>query len=372
MRGRLSLRARLALLCLGLAALTGGLFAVAMDVLISVRLVQLYSRPPVILDLDSPTPTEDLLAARRAANDDADRVAGELRVQSWTVFGVMVVGAAGLCWFVAGRALRPVRRITATASRLSQDTLDDRIRLAGPRDELWVLAESFDAMLDRLARAFDAQRLFVANASHELRTPLTVIRTASEVALARPDRPAADYRRALETITRAVGRSEGLLDSLLRLARTQHRRGRPDRVDLADLARAALPPDPAWPVTVRADLAPAPVAGDANLLDLLIRNLVGNAVAYNTVDGWIAVRTGVRGDDAVLEVENTGPPVAADEVPDLLRPFRRGGQARTGPGEGSGLGLALVDGITHVHDGRLDLTARPDGGLLVTVTLPGS
>jgi signal transduction histidine kinase len=88
--------------------------------------------------------------------------------------------------------------MTAVASRLSQDTLGERIAFHGPRDEVKSLADSFDAMLARLERAFDAQRLFVANASHELRGPLTVIRTAADLALSRPERPEQDYRRALD------------------------------------------------------------------------------------------------------------------------------------------------------------------------------
>jgi signal transduction histidine kinase len=368
MRTRLGLRARLTLLCLGLSVLCGGIFMVAMNIVVSIELVSLYSRPPIILNLDSSTATADMLAARHTANDEADQAAHEIRLQSLAAFGVLIVVAAGLCWFASGRALRPIRQITATAESLTQETLDKRIAFSGPHDELWTLAASFDHMLGRLARAFDGQQLFVANASHELRGPLTVIRTASEVALAKPARPEADYRRTLATINRAVQRSERMLDSLLRLARTQHQRAGLEPVDLAAIAHNAIRPDPYRRVEFREDLTPATVRGDQNLLDLMMRNLIDNAVKYNIRDGWITVRTRLRGDTAVLDVENTGLPIATAQIPNLLRPFQRGNHARIVPGDGFGLGLAIVDAITHAHNGHLSLTPRTDGGLLVTAT----
>lgn len=372
LRTRLSLRARLALLCLGLFVLCGSVFMVAMNILISVELLDLYSRPPIVLNFDSPTPTADMLAARQTANDEADQIAHEIRLQSMAVFGVLIAATACLCWFAAGRALRPVRQITATAQSLTQETLSRRIAFSGPHDELWLLAASFDHMLDRLAQAFDGQRLFVANASHELRGPLTVIRTASEVALAKPTRPEADYRRTLATINRAVQRSQSMLDSLLRLARIQHQRAGLEPVDLASVAHAAIRPDPSRAVEFREDLAPTMVLGDQNLLGLMMRNLIDNAAKYNVPDGWVMVRTRLRGDIATLDVENTGPPIAAAQIPDLLRPFQRGNHARSTSGDGFGLGLAIVDAIAHAHNGRLSLIPRASGGLLVSVTFGAS
>jgi signal transduction histidine kinase len=339
----------------------------------------LYARPPVVVDINAPTPTEQVLAATRAANDEADRVARELRLQSVVAFGVLLASASGVCWYASGRALRPLREVTATAGKLSQDTLTERIGFDGPRDELWALAHAFDAMVDRLERAFDAQRLFVASASHELRTPLTVIRTASEIALDRSSRSEAEYRRALSTINRAAQRSERLLDSLLRLARTQHQSRGDERVDLAGRVRATMGPDLGHTVAVREDLAPAMVTGDPHLLDLLVRNLVDNAVRYNADPGWVAVRTGTRDGRAFLEVENTGPALEVEQLATLLRPFQRGSQIRsatmeepTRPSErrrrdNFGLGLAIVDAVVHAHGAYLGLVARAGGGLLVTV-----
>jgi HAMP domain-containing protein len=212
-----------------------------------------------------------------------------------------------LCWLVCGRALKPLRRITALAGRLSQDTLGERIAYAGPRDELQTLADSFDAMLDRLTRAFESQRLFVANASHELRAPLTVIRTAADLTLSEPARPESDYRRSMTTVEAAAQRSQRLLDSLLRLARTQHRGGALEPVDLAAATRAALGDHLPGQPRLHTDLDTAHTMADPVLIELLLRNLLDNATRYNQPDGWIRVRTTVCNHTATLDVENTGP-----------------------------------------------------------------
>ncbi|MDQ0369103.1 signal transduction histidine kinase [Catenuloplanes indicus] len=289
-------------------------------------------------------------------------------VQSGVVFAVATATALVLCWFVASRALRPLRTITAAAERLSHETLEDRIVASGPRDELFTLAQTFNTMLDRLHRSFQAQKLFVANASHELRTPLTVIQAAAERALSRPHRDEADYRKALTTVVTAAHRSERLLSGLLTLARVRQQPAVPHRADLAVVVaegvRAATGP------AIRADLAPAPLAADPVLAELLVRNLVENAVRYNVDGGTVWVRTRADGDEVVLEVANTGPEVPADTVPLLRRAFQRGGR-RTGGPDGSGLGLAIVDAIVDAHGGQWAAVPRAGGGLTVTVRLPG-
>ena len=163
--------------------------------------------------------------ARRNAFRDAQReITNEnlhrLLVQSGIALGVMAVVSVGLGWVVAGRMLRPLHTITTTARRLSDVNLHERIGLEGPADELKELADTFDAMLERLDRAFMSQQRFVADASHELRTPLAVIRTEVDVALADPDATAAELRAMGEVVRDATIRSEQLVDGLLTLART--------------------------------------------------------------------------------------------------------------------------------------------------------
>ena len=138
-------------------------------------------------------------------------------------------------WLLAGRALAPLREITATARRVSGENLGERIALSGPADELRELADTFDGMLARLDGAFASQRHFVANASHELRTPLAIMRTEVDVALADPDAGTADLRAMGEAVLETVDRCERLIASLLLLARSQATTGHEERVDVAAL-----------------------------------------------------------------------------------------------------------------------------------------
>ena len=297
------------------------------------------------------------------------------------LLALLLVGAVGvgLSYALAGRVLRPLQDITAAAQRLSVERLDARIDLGGPQDELKQLADTFDAMLARLERAFEAQRRFVADASHELRTPLAVMRTEVDVALADPDADAAELRSAAEVVRDATIRADRLVDSLLLLARSDRLSvdGLPlrERVELPAVADAALSAVAAEAqakgLQVAGELRPAGVLGDRGLLERLAGNLVENAVRHNVDGGWLRVDTGTVGGRARLSVESSGPVVDADEVPLLFEPFRRAGTARTAR-TGAGLGLAIVRAVAQVHGGTATATARPSGGLVVTVDLPRS
>ncbi|WP_205695773.1 HAMP domain-containing sensor histidine kinase [Conexibacter sp. SYSU D00693] len=294
------------------------------------------------------------------------------------VAGQYVVGLLGatllavaLGWALAGRALAPIARITATARRISDERLDARVGLEdGPDDELRELAATLDEMLDRLERSFGAQRRFVANASHELRSPLTVIRTEAEVALADPDATPEELREALGHVVEAADRTEELLEALLVLARSHAASGGREPLDLAAAARAAVAAVPPGQVDVTIDAPPAPAVGDRALVERLAVNLVDNAVRYNRAGGRVTVVTGRDGAWAWLRVTNTGPELSQDDATRLTEPFERLGR-RAGAG-GSGLGLSIVRSVVEAHGGRLAITPRPAplGGLEVEVRLP--
>ncbi len=144
-----------------------------------------------------------------------------LVIEYVAALGVMTMVSVAAGWLLAGRALRPLREITATARRVSGENLGERIALIGPADELKELADTFDGMLERLDGAFASQRHFVANASHELRTPLAIMRTEIDVALADPDASIAELRAMGEAVRDTVDRNERLIESLLLLARSE-------------------------------------------------------------------------------------------------------------------------------------------------------
>jgi signal transduction histidine kinase len=314
-------------------------------------------------------------------------LADALRTFLQTMLGVLALMALlslGLGWLVAGRVLRPLQRITATAKRLSERTLHQRIALQGPDDELKELADTFDGLLTRLDAAFDSQRRFAANASHELRTPLAISRTEVDVALADPDTPTAELRAMAERVRDATGRSERLIEGLLTLARSEQQLRVWEPVDLADAAALALEhtrhqhqyqdQDQAGVAGLRlvTRLRPAPVEGDPALLERMIANLVENAVRHNQPPGWLDVATGVSDGRVFVRVANGGRAIPPDQVESLFEPFRRlhGRVASPSGVRGAGLGLSIVRSVARAHGGDAHARALPGGGLEVTVRLP--
>ena len=312
--------------------------------------------------------------ARQWHHDTLEDARAELLAKgAVAILAVTIVGMAG-AYAVVGRALRPLHRVTATARRLGGETLDQRINYTGADDEVAELADTFDAMLDRLTAAFKAQQRFVANASHELRTPLAVMRTEVDVTLSDPDVDADELRRMGSVVRDASERANALVDALLVLARSQSRTGlRTEPMDLAAGVQGALSAMDndikRTNLTVSSKLAPAPVIGDPNLLDRLAGNLIENAVRYNHLGGRIWIVSGHDGEYARLVVGNTGFEVEQSDVVGLFEPFRRGGRERTGA-RGSGLGLSIVHAVCQAHGGSVGAVALPEGGMEITVALP--
>jgi signal transduction histidine kinase len=305
--------------------------------------------------------------------------AQQLLIGSGIALLVMVVVSVVLGRVVAGRVLRPLRAITAATRRITADNLHERLAVTGPADEVKDLADTVDELLERLEGAFAAQRRFVANASHELRTPLTTMRASVDVAAAKPAAPAATVALA-ERLRAELDRVELLLEGFLTLARAQHA-NRPDPlpVALGPLVAAALDARTA-DITAK-DLAVevgvadgAGALGDPTLLARLVDNVIDNAVRHNHDGGWIRIGAapGAAGSVIALVVETGGPVLDPDQVAGLAEPFRRLGADRTGSPDGSGLGLSIVAAIAAAHGGRLDLRARPGGGLRLAVELPAA
>ncbi|WP_243723092.1 HAMP domain-containing sensor histidine kinase [Actinomadura sp. 7K507] len=291
---------------------------------------------------------------------------------------LLALGGVGIItlvlgWFVADRALSPLQRVTTTARRLSESTLHERIALEGPDDEIKELADTFDAMLERLGHAFDSQRRFVANASHELRTPLAINRTLLEVALGDPE-VSDDLRAVGRTLLATNARHERLIEGLLLLARSERELTTRTPADLAEVARTVLEHSARHEhdndVSVHPELTSGKALGDPVLLEHLVSNLVENAVKHNEEGGELWIRTGMLEGYATVQVENTGPAVPAYEVERLFEPFRRLNADRVESAKGAGLGLSIVRSVVLAHRGAVYAVPRPGGGLIVTVRLP--
>jgi signal transduction histidine kinase len=301
---------------------------------------------------------------------------GALLTRSGLALGLMTLVSIGLGWVMAGRALRPVRTMSARARGITERNLHERLALEGPADELKELGDTFDGLLSRLEGAFESQRRFVANASHELRTPITVQRTLVEVALGDPEAGEGSLRAACERVIAVGEQQERLIESLLTLARSQGGLKSKARLDLTQAVKETLNQVEARDVRIEATLEPAPMMGDPGLIERLVVNLVDNALHYNQADGWIRAATGVRDGRAMLEITNAGPVVRADEVEPLFEPFRRrAGERTANPGRASvrpvlGLGLSIVRAIADAHGAQLTATAGDQGGLRVQLSFP--
>jgi signal transduction histidine kinase len=383
---RLTVRTRL-------TALYGGLFLLAGAALLAITYLLLaqalnttgFSRTVVAavpaMGVAQPTePYADYTLEQEQEVQERIELAAELQVQfrrqtltsllqrgTIALAGVAIAGI-WLGWLMAGRTLRPLQQITATARRVADRNLHERIGLTGPQDELRQLADTFDDMLARLDAAFGSQRRFVANASHELRTPLTINRTLIEVALSHPDAPP-EVRRLGETLLTNNSRHERLIEGLLVLAGSEQHLTTHEPVDLAAvttrLVTAARPEAATAGVTLRVTTKPTLVRGNPVLLERLVQNLLRNAIAYNVPHGEVVITcAGHR-----LTIANPGPVVAAYEIPGLFEPFRRLTD-RIGSTEGSGLGLSIVRSIATAHGGTVTAEPRPGGGLICTVDLP--
>lgn len=351
---------------------------------------ELEEVPGLVIDEETVLLVND--AYERAQSDLRDRaLASQLRI-AIMVAVVSTAVAVGAAWIVAQRMLRPVRDMTSVAKVASANTLDDRIGYDGPDDELKELADTFDAMLDRLERAFEAQRRFGSNAAHELKTPLAVMR--AEIDAARVD-PASTQRELalLDRLDGAATRSEHLVEALLQLALAESGSSRAELVDLAEVAGEAIirlaPQFDARNLTVELDLGEhdlvqtaVDVDCDPALLDVLVSNLIDNAAKYATAGTTVSVVVAGSVDDVRLVVANDGPVLGPDVIAGLTEPFRRAdGRLRTAPrtaadtesgAEGNGLGLSIVAAIAEANGADVELVGPAAGGFEATVRFPAA
>ncbi|MEU4567424.1 HAMP domain-containing sensor histidine kinase [Micromonospora sp. NPDC023956] len=385
---KLTIRARLTLVYGGLFLLAGTVLLAVTYVLVDQRLTRglgfdLRSRDAGRVSLPqsgtklTAEQADTLRGLVRQVQEEARQDAlDSLLTQGGVALAVVTVAAVAFGWLVAGRALQPLNQITGTARRIAGADgagrgLHERIALAGPTDEVKELADTFDLMLERLDRSFDGQRRFVANASHELRTPLAINRSLVELAITRPDAPA-ELRQLGETLLSVNERHERLIDGLLTLADSENALTERTEVDLAEVAGHLTDQTAArTDLVVSRELAPAWTVGDPVLLERLTQNLLENAVRHNVgEDGWLTVTTATTNGRAVLTVRNSGPVVPGYEVESIFLPFRRLSRERAAGNRGFGLGLSIVRAVARAHGGTVHAAPRPDGGLVVTVSLP--
>ena len=296
----------------------------------------------------------------------APRAAGVLAL-------LLLIGLLG-GWLLAGRMLAPLTRITDATRLAATGSLSHRIELEGRQDEFRELADAFDGMLAQLEAHVAEQRRFAANASHELRTPLAITQSLLEVARNDPDRDSNELDDRLRAVN---ARAIGLTEALLLLSRADQRSFTREVVDLSLLAEEAtetlLPLAEKHGVTIETSGDITTTIGSRALLLQMTTNLLHNAIVHNLSEhGTVHVSTAGGAYSVVLTVENTGDELSPELVCTLTEPFQRGTERVRSDDGGVGLGLAIVNSITHAHDGTLTLAPRAGGGLRVTVRLPAA
>jgi signal transduction histidine kinase len=356
---RLTLRMQLTLLYAGPFFLSGA-------VLLTIMLLQITVTVPA-----GPQPQANPgPAPSQAAGPGLHR----LLTASAVGLAVMVLISLVLGWLVAGRFLRPLRTIIATARDISASNLHRRLSLGGRDDELTELGATLDDLFERLEASFASQRRFVANASHELRTPLTAERTLLQVALADPHATVETLRSTCQDVLALGQQQQRLIEALLTLASSEQGIEQHEPFDLADIAGNVMlgrqREAQRRGIQVDTTLAPAPAAGDPSLVESLMANLVDNALRYNAAGGRIEIATTTTAGRATITVRNTGPVIPPGEVERLFQPFQQLGSQRIRHTDGHGLGLAIVRAIASAHGATLTPRARPEGGLDIQVRFP--
>jgi len=286
---------------------------------------------------------------------------------------LLVLGLVG-GWFIAGRMLAPLTRITNATRKAATGSLSHRIELEGRQDEFRDLADSFDSMLARLEAHVAEQQRFAANASHELRTPLAVTQTLLDLARKDPNRDPGELVDRLQDVN---ARAIDLTEALLLLSHADQRSFAREQVDLSLIAEEAT--ETLWPLAEKQDVTIetvgdfTPTIGSPALLRQMTTNLLHNAIVHNVpAEGGVWITTSVDSGTVVLTVENTGEEVTPQLASTLVEPFQRGTARVRTDHAGVGLGLAIVKSIVEAHEGTVALTPRSGGGLIVTVRAPAA
>jgi len=303
-----------------------------------------------------------------------EEVFGQLRIVSLIGLGVIItLGGIGSYW-LAGRALRPVRQLAQTAQAINAKTLTTRLNLQGSKDELNQLAGAFDGMLDRLETAFEQQSRFVADAAHELRTPLTTLRAGLDIVSTAPEATIELYRATTTILERALTRLQRLVDDLLLLATEEpswHKL--PVAIEpiveevLLDLKALAAEQAVTLKLTGDSDLM---TRGDSSLLARVFRNLIENGIRYNRQGGEVVANFFNEGEWLVVTVADTGTGIPVEQKSRIFDRFYRADSSRSRHEGGAGLGLSIARHIVLLHGGRIEVESIVDVGSTFIVKLP--
>ena len=299
-----------------------------------------------------------------------------LRIYSLIAIGLVpLLGFAG-GYFLVGRMLKPVSRVSALASQISSTNLKERINYRGSDDEIKRLADTFDEMLSRLEVSFESQKQFIQDASHELRTPIAIAQTSIEVTEMAKKVTASDYQSLMSVLKRSLERMTQLSDQLQILADVSQERANWQVVDVKSIVNEVAAEVGAKMTLAGIDLELCPtsdealVRGDSLRLKQAVLNLVDNAIKYNRPGGKLKILTRVEQSRLVVEIQDNGIGISSADQPHVFERFYRVDKSRNRSLGGSGLGLAIVKKIVEDHGGAISVESALGSGSTFRLWIP--
>lgn len=317
------------------------------------------------------------IGVARDLDEEQDRLQSAAQAVFFGIPIALIVAAAG-GYIMARKSLEPVTTMSLKARQIGAETLTERITVANERDELGFLANTLNELLERLQRAFDSQRRFMADASHELRTPLAIIQGEADVALSRPHRSADEYRESIGIIQTAARKLTRIVDSLFLLARSDAGRypitPAPFYLDelLSDCVRTLRTVAASRNIELACDAASEMlIVADEALIHRMVQNVVENALKFTPPGGFVRVEASRESDDYVVRVIDSGRGIPADERDLIFERFYRGRATKEASGsKGAGLGLPIARWIAHIHNGKLFVEHSDETGTTFKIVIP--
>jgi two-component system, OmpR family, sensor histidine kinase ArlS len=308
---------------------------------------------------------------------DISQILEHLRIYSMIGFIAVVVIGVICVYFLSGRMLKPVDKVSTLAGRISYTNLKERLNYKGPNDEIKRLSDTFDDMLSRLETAVESQKQFMQDASHELRTPIATAITNIEVLEMDKKATMVDYQTLIKILKLSLDRMSNISNGLLILAEGAPLKSNRSKIDLGSLISEVVNETRTRAASENMKIhwtkPPGEIAmlGDSIHIKQVIFNLVDNAIKYNRPEGSIKIELSAENKSIRIVVADTGIGVSAMDLPKIFDRFFRVDKSRSRKSGGSGLGLAIVKKIVEDHFGTISVKSIPGQGSSFCLIFPG-
>ena len=375
---------RITLLTAGLLLTLGIGLTVFTNVATTIRIPQVLTFDLSPTQLPDPGTTASSTTSNPPPTDNPESSQSMDQIQLLAIREIRLITIAGIILFsvlgafgtyrIAKKAILPLQHLNHLIAEIQPDSLDQRLSLNRPPDEIKEFADTFDEMLDRLESAFDLQGRFIADAAHELRTPLANMRTNLEVIQGDPKATEEDYRDLSQTFDRSLLRVENLVEDLLLLAKAEQQ-FHWELISIDDLLEKVI--QEAKELTQDHQVEVKKLSQgthvkklDGALFSIALRNLILNAIQYNTPGGSVTIDVTVKGKNTLIRFEDTGIGIPERDLPHIFERFYRVDQSRAKNLGGSGLGLSIAAHIVELHGGFIEVDSEKGIGSCFTILLP--